>query len=196
LTVNIYAIILFRAAGDGSRPGTADALPVLVQSRLFVGRRGKLRRKQLFAAAPWLTASTVKTRSRFHRRRPDRSSQCRRWIMVDGPVEARQAHGRAVPIQLCRTPQQRLPAMEPQRQWRQHGIEAGQRAGTGEASTAKDQEHVQEAIHSLCSCRRPKSCCSGARKIEGGRRRIAQWQSEDENTSTLLVDEEVVDGEP
>lgn len=44
--------------------------------------------------------NTDKARSRIHRGRPDRGPQCRRWILVDGAAEARQAHGWTVPEQL------------------------------------------------------------------------------------------------
>lgn len=84
--------------------------------------------------------------------------------MVDGTIEAGQTHGRPVPVQLCRTAQRRLPAMEPQWQSyerRRDSLTAKQCTGTGEASTA-EEEHVQEALHGLCSCKRPKSSCRGA----------------------------------
>jgi hypothetical protein len=115
--------------------------------------------------------------------------------MVDGAIEARQAHGRIVPIELRRTPQRRLPAMEPQ--WQPNGrsgkrhIATKQRARAGEATTAEVEEHVPEAILRLCRCRVPESSRSSAREAEGRRRCIAQRQPQ-ERENTLLVDEEVV----
>ena len=91
--------------------------------------------------------------------------------MVDGATEARQAHGRTLSIELRRAPQRGLPAMESQRQPnerpRQHHVEAEQRTGACEASTAKVEEHVQEAVHSLCGCGITQPSCSGAREAEG-----------------------------
>jgi hypothetical protein len=97
--------------------------------------------------------------------------------MVDGAVEARQAHGRTVPIEFRRTPQRRLPAMEPQ--WKPNGrsrkrdIATKQRTRAGEATTAEVEEHVPEALFRLCRCRVSKSSRSGAREVEGRRGCIA-----------------------
>jgi hypothetical protein len=113
--------------------------------------------------------------------------------VVDGPVEARQAHGRAVPIQLCRTTQRRLPAMGAQRERRKH-VEAKQRPGAAEAGAAEAEEHVQEAIYGLRGCRRSESSCCSARKAQGRRHQLAQRQCQDQ--ISLLVDEEVVYREP
>lgn len=93
--------------------------------------------------------------------------------MVDGKAEARPAHGRTVPIELCRTPQRGLPAMESQRQRqlierpRKRSIAAQQRSGAGETTTPEVEEHVQEALHSLCSCSSAEPSCSSARETEG-----------------------------
>jgi hypothetical protein len=115
----------------------------------------------LHCTLPVLTATPDEARPRIHRRRPDRGPQRRRWSVVDGAVEARPAHGRTVPLQLRRTAQRGLPAMGPEWQRRRH-VAAEQRARTGQACVAEVEEHVPEALHSLCSCRRPEPSCSGA----------------------------------
>lgn len=58
--------------------------------------------------------------------------------MVDGTVEAGQAHGRPVSIQLCRAAQRGLPTME---HWWWDDIAAEQCTGAGKANTAEGQEH-------------------------------------------------------
>jgi hypothetical protein len=75
--------------------------------------------------------------------------------MVDGTTEARPAHGRAIPLELRGAAQRGLPAMGPEWQRREH-VAAEQRAGTGQARATEVEEHVQEALYSLCSCRRPE----------------------------------------
>ena len=84
--------------------------------------------------------------------------------MVDGTAEARQAHGRAVPIKLCRATERRLSAVESQwepNEWRREHIETEQRPGASEAHTAEGEEHVQEAVYGVCSCKFPEPGCSG-----------------------------------
>ncbi len=81
--------------------------------------------------------------------------------MVDGPVEERQAMCRLIPIELCRTSQRGLPAMESQCQsherHRDH-IKTEQRTGSAETITSEVQECLQEAFHSLCCSSLPESC--------------------------------------
>lgn len=107
---------------------------------------------------------------------------------MDGSVEARQAHGWTVSFQLCRTTQRRLSTMGAQWQRRKH-IQAEQCPGAAKASTAEAEEHLQEALHGLCSCRRTKSCCCCAREAQG-RHQLTKRQCQDQ--VPLLVDEAVV----
>lgn len=65
---------------------------------------------------------------------------------------------------------------------------AGAGAGAGEAGPAEAEEHVQEALHGLCSCRRPEPSSSGAR--ETACRRTSPDCEDDE---ALFVDEARLD---
>ena len=105
--------------------------------------------------------------------------QRRRWLVVDGALEARQAHGRTVPIEFRRTSRRRLPAMESQREpndieQREH-IASEQRAA-GQTDTAKGED-LQEALHRLCSCKRPESCRRGTGAATSRRVAKPQWES-------------------
>lgn len=51
---------------------------------------------------------------------------------------------------------------QPDERPRKHHLEAKQRTGAGEAHTTEVEEHVQEALHSLCGCVVPESSCSRA----------------------------------
>jgi hypothetical protein len=118
--------------------------------------------------------------------------------MVDGAIEARQTHGRIVPIEFRGTPQRGLPAMEsqwqPNERSRKRHITTEQRAGGGETTAAEVEEHVQEALFGIRSGSVPKSRCSGARETEGWGSCITEWQQEGDEA--LLIDEEVVHRQP
>ena len=70
------------------------------------------------------------------------------------------------------------------------GVAAEQRAGAGEAGATEAEEHVQEALYSLCSCRRPEPSCSGARETAARRNTTGC-----EDNKALLVHEERLDRE-
>lgn len=79
--------------------------------------------------------------------------------------------------------------MEWEPQWQlRDSVAAEQRAGAGEAGTTEAKEHVQEALHSLCSCRRPEPGCSGTR--EAAARRNSAGCEDDQ---ALFVHEERLD---
>lgn len=137
-------------------------------------------------------AAADQTRSRIHRRRPDRGAQRRRRLVVDGPPEARPAHGRAVPQQLCRAAQRRLPAVERGSQWQlRDGLAPEQRAGPAQARPSEAEEHVQEALHRLCSCRRPEPRRRRPREAAPGSNPPGR-----EDDQALLVHEARLDREP
>jgi hypothetical protein len=109
---------------------------------------------------------------------------------VDGSPEARQAHGRLVSLKFRRALERRLPAMEPQCQPNDgvpQPIAQQQRTATGQATAAEVEECVPEALHGLCSCKRPESGCSGARETTSRRFFDTHWHHQDQNP--ILLDE-------
>lgn len=89
--------------------------------------------------------------------------QRRRWIVVDGSLEARQAHGRAVSLQLRRTAARGLPTMESQHKpndGRREHIETKQR--TARQADAAKSENVPKALHGLRSCFGTQPSCGCA----------------------------------
>jgi hypothetical protein len=79
-----------------------------------------------------------------------------------------------------------------QRQLRGHlAPEQRAGAGAGKAGAAEAEEHVPEAFHSLCSCRRPEPSCCRAREAAAGRDSAGR-----EDDEAVLVYEERLDGEP
>jgi hypothetical protein len=119
--------------------------------------------------------------------------------MVDGALEAGQAHGRTISIQLRRTAGRGFPALEPQcepvdaTEWRRNHVAAEQRTAS-QGGAAEEQEHIQETVHSLCCSEAPKSSRRSTRdREEDGRKFVGcEWQSPG-NTQAILIDEEILD---
>lgn len=108
--------------------------------------------------------------------------QRRRWLVVDGPFEARQAYGRIVSLQLRRIAARRLPTLEPEceshdQRWRRFRLTPKQ-CPSCQTNTHKGED-VQEALHRLCRCRRAQSCCCCPPNREGWRHLVCQRKSED-----------------
>jgi hypothetical protein len=107
--------------------------------------------------------------------------QCRRWLLVDGPSQARPAHGRPLPVEFCRASRRGFPAMESQRKpidaRRRKHIPAEQRAA-GQASSAEGED-VQEALHRLCSCKRPEPGRRSTGNTAGRRVAELEWEPSD-----------------
>ena len=68
-----------------------------------------------------------------------------------------------------------------------------QRPGAGQARAAEIKERVPEAFHGLCSCRRPESSGSGARKTTS--RRIVDAHRHHQNQDSIFLDEKGLDRE-
>lgn len=163
--VAVASILLLNTlAGHGARrTWPAHALPVLVQGRVLVGRRGQL--ETLLALPQCADHTADQTRPRIHRRRPHRVPQRRRWLVVDGPLEARPPHGRTVSLQLRRTAARGLPAMEPQREPHDGEHVATEQRPTHQAATPEGED-VPQALHGLRRSRgtQPSRCCAPDRK--------------------------------
>ena len=120
--------------------------------------------------------------------------QRRRRIVVDGTLEARQAHGRPVPLQLCRTAARRLPAVEPQREPHDGQHIAPEQRPAREAD-APEGEDVPEAIHCLCSSLSAQPRCCGAPDRKGRRCRAQSEREHARTAQAVFLHEEVVDRE-
>lgn len=123
--------------------------------------------------------------------------QCRRWLLVDGTAEEGSAHGRTLPFEFRRAAWRRFPAMESQCQphhaERRGGHIAAKQRAAGQADTP-EAEDVPEALHRLCSGRRPESGCGSTR--DPACWRLAKLARQSPDPQALFVDEALVDREP
>jgi hypothetical protein len=56
---------------------------------------------------------------------------------------------------------------QPHERCRKHRVPTEQRSGAGQTTTTEVEEHVPEALHSLCGCICSEPSCGRARTIKG-----------------------------